>query len=147
MSALELAFQTLPHDGGRMRLIHVVDLVTPTIPRLAWEVAGGDYTEQLTQRAWQELRTMVPLSNDFCGRVQIQVSAGLVVEEIVRSATEMKTDLVVMGVTARGRLGRLLGSTTGRLLRRVECPVLAVPHRKGDTRADEESDVPQRAAA
>ena len=68
-----------------------------------------------------------PLSHDFYGRVHIQIAVGLVIDEIVRSADEMKADLVVLGVTKRGRFARLLYSTTGRALGRVRRPVLAVP--------------------
>jgi nucleotide-binding universal stress UspA family protein len=42
----------------------------------------------------------------------------------------MHADLVVFGVTKRGRLAKLLGSTTGLALRRLERPVLAVPQVK-----------------
>jgi nucleotide-binding universal stress UspA family protein len=59
--------------------------------------------------------------------VEAQLSVGLVVDEIARSARELKADIVVVGVKKRGWLARLLNSTTGRALRRVNCPILAVP--------------------
>ena len=50
------------------------------------------------------------------------------VEQIVAVADELRAELVVM--TTAGRAGvfeALRGSTTERVLRRMRCPVLAVP--------------------
>lgn len=49
-------------------------------------------------------------------------------KRLARTVEEFDTDLVVMGRRGRAGLGkRLLGSTTERVLRTVEVPVLAVP--------------------
>ena len=49
-------------------------------------------------------------------------------DEIVRIADEARADLIVMGVTSRGAIGRrLIGSTAARVMRRAGCAVLAVP--------------------
>jgi len=135
MSALDEAFRLLRHGGGTMRLLHVVDIAQPAVPRLTSEFPAIDYTEQLTMHAWGELRRLLPVSQELCGRVQIQVAVGFVLDQIVRNAKEMKADLVVLGVRKRGALGRLLGSTTGRALRHVSCPVLAVPAHQNQERA------------
>src|SRR5438094_88957 len=82
------------------------------------------------RRGLERLRALMPLSPDLYRRVHVQVTTGLVVDEIARAAREMRADLVVIGVTKRGRLARLLASTTGLALRRLECPVLAVPQTK-----------------
>jgi len=53
---------------------------------------------------------------------------GEVVDQIVRAATELPADLVVMGTEgAKGILGALGGSVTEQVVRRTRCPVLAVP--------------------
>ena len=50
------------------------------------------------------------------------------VEQIVAAAAEVKADLVAMPTAGRaGVLEALSGSTTERVLRRVRCPLLAVP--------------------
>lgn len=53
------------------------------------------------------------------------------VEEIVTAAETLRANLVVMPTEGRhGVLDALRGSTTERVLRRVRCPVLAVPARR-----------------
>jgi nucleotide-binding universal stress UspA family protein len=126
-SALDEALRILRQDGGTIRLLHVVDIVQSAVPRIALEFPAIDYTEPLRDDARRRLRTVLPLSQDVYGRVHVQVDVGLVVDQIVRNANELKADLVVLGVRKRGRVARLLGSTTGAALRRLRCPVLVVP--------------------
>ena len=73
--------------------------------------------------------------------VRARVVSGTPADEIVRLATELNTDLVVMGVTSRGAVGRrLFGSTAVRVMRSAHCPVLAVPERmRKEARVDVES--------
>jgi len=53
------------------------------------------------------------------------------VEQIVAAADAVKAELVVMPTAGRtGALEALYGSTTERVLRRVHCPLLAVPARR-----------------
>jgi nucleotide-binding universal stress UspA family protein len=127
MSALDEALRILRNDGGTMRLLHVIDIAQPAVPRAALEFDPIEFTRELSKHAWRQLRTLLPLSEELHGRVHPHVSVGFVVDEIVRSAKEFKADLVVLGVTRRGWFGRILSSTTGRALRRLDCPVLAVP--------------------
>jgi len=113
-----------------------VNIAQPAVPRMALEFSIADYTEQLRENAWRQLRGLVPSSQGLARRVQIDVAVGLVLDQIVRNANEMKADLVVLGVTKRGPLRRLLGSTTSHALRRLACPVLAVPAPPDEVRAD-----------
>jgi nucleotide-binding universal stress UspA family protein len=136
MSALDEAFRILREGGGTTRLLHVVDVAHSAVPRIALEFTAIDYAELLTKYAQRRLRTLVPLSQELYGRVHTQVAVGLVIDQIVRNANELNADLIVLGIRKRGGLARLLGSTTGRALRRAECPVLVVPARKNEARAD-----------
>lgn len=127
MSALDEALRIVRHDGGAMRLLHVVDIVQFPVPRVALEFDAIDHTKELSKHAWRQLNLLLPVSKELHGSVEAQVSVGLVVDEIARSASEFGADIVVVGVKKRGWLARLLNSTTGRALRRVNCPILAVP--------------------
>jgi nucleotide-binding universal stress UspA family protein len=127
LSALDEALRILRIEGGTMRLLHVVDIARPPAPRAALEFDAIDYTNELSSNAWRQLRSLLPISEELHGRVHPHVVVGLVVDEIARTAKELKADLVVLGVARRGWLGRILTSTTGRALRRVDCSVLAVP--------------------
>ncbi len=54
--------------------------------------------------------------------------SGDVVEQVLAQAETLDADLVVMGTRGRdGFLDALRGSTTERVLRKAQCPVLAVP--------------------
>jgi len=127
LSALDEAIRVFREGGVVLRLLHVVSRTAPSVPRLAWEFSGVDFTEALADAAWRRLRRLLPLSADLYGRLHAQVLVGQVEEEITRAAADMQADVVVMGVTSRGRLARLFGSTTARLLRRSQWPVLGVP--------------------
>jgi nucleotide-binding universal stress UspA family protein len=135
MAALDQALRMLRRDGGTMHLLHVVDIVRAAVPRLSSEFSAFDYTGLLRQDAQRRLR-MLTRSPGLDGRVQTRVAVGLVIDEILKSATAFKADLVVVGVRKRGSLARLFGSTTGRVLRRAECPVLAIPVRDRATGAE-----------
>jgi nucleotide-binding universal stress UspA family protein len=127
MSALDEAYRITRREGTTMRLLHVLDIVVPAVPRLMVEFPVIDYMEQLRNGAWHQLHRLLPLSQELYGRVHPHVEAGLVVDQIVRNAQEFDADLVVLGVRRRGRVARLLHSTTGHALQRLNRPVLAVP--------------------
>ena len=139
MSALDEAYRIIRQDST-MRLLHVVDIAQPPVPRLTFEFPVVDYTELLRKDATRRLRRLLPLSQELHGRVHVHVAVGLVFDQIVRNANEMDADLVVLGVTKRGVLDRLLGSTTGYALGRVGRPVLAVPARQDELLADRDLD-------
>ena len=140
MSALDESYRLVRQDGATTRLLHVVDVAQPSVPRLTFEFPVVDYAMQLRKDATHQLRHLVPLSQELRGRVQVRVAVGLVVDQIVRNANEMDADLVVLGVTKRGVLGRLLGSTTGHALGRVGRPILAVPARQHESLAARDLD-------
>jgi len=126
-SALDEALRILRDGGGAMRLLHVVDIAQFPVPRVALEFDAIDHTKELSKHSWRQLNLLLPLSEELRGRVDFQVSVGLVVDEIARSVSELKADIVVVGVKKRGWPARLLNSTTGRAQRRVKRPILAVP--------------------
>jgi len=134
LSALDEAYRIVRLEGATMRLLHVVDIAQSAVPRLALEFPAADYTEDLRNEAWSQLRRLLPLSQALHGRVHLQVAVGLVQDQIARVANEFDADLVVLGVSRRGRLARLLHSTTGDALRHLHRPVLAVPVRRHESR-------------
>ena len=127
MVAIAEALRIVRTDAGTMHLLHVVDVAHPAVPRVALEFDATDHTRELTEHAWRRFRLLVPRSEALRGRVQLQVTVGLVVDEIIRSANDSKADLVVLGVADGGWLSRLVSATAIRAVRRLECPVLGVP--------------------
>ena len=123
-----------------MRLLHVVDIAQQQVPRVTFELPVVDYTELLRENAIRQLRRLLTLSQELHGRAHVHVAVGLVFDQIVRNANEMNADIVVLGVTKRGVLRRMLGSTTSYALGRIGRPVLVVPARQHESLADRDLD-------
>ena len=86
-----------------------------------------EYHRFLAEDAWRRLQEAIPLEARQSGSVHARVVTGTPSDEIVRIADEARADLIVMGVTSRGAIGRrLIGSTAARVMRRAGCAV-AVP--------------------
>ena len=66
------------------------------------------------------------------GSVETLLNRGDPANEIVRAATEMKCDLIVIGSSGHTGLRRLLmGSVAEPVIRRAPCPALVVKHDRG----------------
>ncbi|KAA0256263.1 universal stress protein [Acidobacteria bacterium ACD] len=103
----------LPPDrpGGRKPL---VSEVSDYLPRLQVRLT------KFAEPALRVSRSDLP--------VELEVVEGDVVEEILDKVLVLPADLVVLGTHGHGGLHRLtLGSVAEKVLRRVTCPVLAVP--------------------
>ena len=69
-------------------------------------------------------------------KVHARVVTGEPSAEISRVAAEVDADLILVGVTARGPIGRLImGSTAARVIRAAGRPVLAIPQPVGKAAA------------
>jgi nucleotide-binding universal stress UspA family protein len=117
--------------GGRLTLLHVSRALDPTgASRYAYHFGVPRYGRRLQQDAWRRMQEAVPLEARTRSEVRARTVSGAPATEIVRTAAEIDADLIVMGVTARGAIGRkLIGSTTARVIRSAGRPVLAVPER------------------
>jgi nucleotide-binding universal stress UspA family protein len=66
--------------------------------------------------------------------VQVLVTDGSVVPEILKTAEDISADLIVMGTHGLSGFERfMLGSVTEKVLRKAQCPVLTVPHRVAES--------------
>jgi universal stress protein A len=130
--ALEYAIPLAEAFGGRIRLLHVVQVV----PTLGVSTPGGEMSfiamdeQPHVERAtvhWRELakHLLPPALAD-----KLVVRVGLPYDEIVQAAADMHADLMV--ITTHGHTGikhALLGSTAERIIRHAPCPVLTVRRR------------------
>ncbi len=147
--ALEHAFR-LVTSGGRLTLVHVLRALDPmTMSRYAYHFGAPEYARRLQQDAWRRLQDAVPVEARTRADVRARVVSGAPATEIARIASEIDADLIVMGVTPRGAIGRtLIGSTAARVIRTAGRPVLAVPKRILDRlRVDPEPQSVSRLAA
>jgi len=131
-AAIDMALPIAQKAGGRLTLVHVINGVSPeSTSRYAWHFKVPEYHRLLAADAWRRLQEAIPPEARKSGSVHARVVTGTPSDEIVRIADEAQADLIVMGVTSRGAIGRrLIGSTAARVMRRAGCAVLAVPEQK-----------------
>ena len=109
--------------GERLTLLHVINdsarrLRGRTLPELAGAAAN---------EARQRLRSMIETQN-VQADVLVTASSTSAVDAILRIASEMTADLIVMAATRSTSLRqRLLGSTAIRVSRRSSIPVMILP--------------------
>jgi nucleotide-binding universal stress UspA family protein len=76
----------------------------------------------------QQLERLLPPSARSCSLLKPRLRVGKPYEEIIRSAREADTDLIILGVRGRNALDlAMFGSTTHRVIQKGPCPVLTVP--------------------
>lgn len=117
-------------DGdGRVTVVHVV----PGVPfgrayRYPYHLMEPEYQRQLARDAWRRIARIIPADAATSRKVHARVVTGDPAGEISRVAAEVDSDLILLGVTARGVIGRLLfGSTAARVIRTAGVPVLTMP--------------------
>jgi len=123
---LETALSLATENDARITLLHVIaSLPGPDDARAVPETAPLRIT--LTELAHARLSKAVPdAARRFC-EVSERVETGTPWREILRVASELDADLIVMGAHTRGAVGRMLfGSTASHIVRQATCPVLVV---------------------
>lgn len=130
-SATQVAKKLAQQTGAELHAIYVI----------------GDYLEQISivfpeggLTALARMRSYVRERMDQFAREEstamTHIAEGRPYEEIVRLATEMDADLIVMGTNVHASLfggAPVLGSEIERVVRNAPCPVLCVPATKAVT--------------
>jgi nucleotide-binding universal stress UspA family protein len=115
--------------ASRVTVVHVIRGVPfERSYRYPYHLMEPEYQRTLARVAWRRIATLIPPEAAASRRVHTRVVSGDPTTEIARVAAEVDADLILVGVTARGAVGRLLkGSTAARVIRTAERPVLAIP--------------------
>lgn len=126
-AALEYGVSLAQEFEAELHLIHVLepqvysDFLATTLDAVPGET--GDIKEKLDQRLTD---LITPEAMNWC-RIKTAVIEGRPFEAITDYAGENGIDLVVLGVRGHGVVETLfLGSTTDRVVRKAQCPVLSV---------------------
>jgi nucleotide-binding universal stress UspA family protein len=126
--ALRHAASLAEHGAAELTIIHVVEpfpVGDDPIVGSSFNVAA--YHAALEKEAITKLRTLVPENIRLGCDIHDLVTKGKPYVEILRTAAERRSDLIVLGVHGRNALDRLVfGSTTEHIVRRATCPVLTV---------------------
>jgi nucleotide-binding universal stress UspA family protein len=108
--AIETGLALAAAENGRLTVVHVMPESSSVAPD-----------------AWRRVQELVPPAAKRT-RTHARVSIGDPPTEIARIAAEVAADLIVVGVTRRGALSRLVyGATAARVSRVAAQQVLAVP--------------------
>lgn len=127
-AALAYAKTLAQKFGARLCLLHVV----PEPYSYPWgtemsTMPLADLLAQSEDAARQRLDQLTPQLGMPADRVAVETKIGTPVDQILSCIADKKIDLVVMGTHGRGMVGHLLlGSVTGRVVRRSPVPVLTV---------------------
>jgi len=126
-AALEYGVSLAQEFEAELHLIHVLepqvysDFLATTLDGVHGET--GDIKEKLDQRL---TNLITPEAMNWC-RISTAVTEGRPFEAITDYAGDNGIDLVVLGVRGHGVVETLfLGSTTDRVVRKAQCPVLSV---------------------
>lgn len=124
--ALDEGIRLAQLTGGKVCLVHVVDVAPVLVPEFAFDEALRG--PGLVAEGWDLVHTLserIPPGY----RGQLLVREGPADKEIVLAAQEIGAELLVIGTHGRGLLGRfLLGSTAESVVRHAMCPVVTVGH-------------------
>ena len=132
-AALRYGAAIAKRHGGTMTVAYVNDPLLVTAASIAL------HDRRMARRSARELRDFVaavlPIETTRPLRLKLRVSVGPPADEILRAGA-LGFDLIVMGTQGLSGVNRLLlGSTTLRVLRGSNVPVLAVPRRLGQRAA------------
>ena len=148
--AFDYAVSLADRYGARITILYVMEDFSPASSAYVKRFIGDEKWQKLQESHEQEARKVLigkqkegaiikDALNAFCEEAQkdhrecnyivedIVVARGNVVDEILGEVQARKCDMVVMGYHARGKIEEaVLGSTTRRVLRRCNVPVVLV---------------------
>jgi nucleotide-binding universal stress UspA family protein len=124
--ALAHAVRLAEHADADLTVMHVLPPPYDQALQESYPLLAGD-PQAAERSARHRLHDAVPPEARAWFRVHEHVARGETSGEILRAATRISADLVVMGVHGRSAADVLLfGSTTNQVVRRADCPVLTV---------------------
>ena len=125
--ALRHAFALAQESDAQLTLLHAVEMPAVHVGAedLAFDLESARETVMRDARAG--LEALVPEeSRAFC-TVHAEVAEGQAHQAILRLATDVKADLIIMGVRSRDAVDvAVFGSHTQAVVRAAHCPVLTV---------------------
>jgi len=125
--ALRYATRLAERCRARLVLLHVAELPGHLTSSFAEEVVQNE-REHMAE-AERMLNALVPDEERRGVDLRILVKSGNAADEILSTASEEKTDLMIMGTHGHGFLGRCrLGSVSRKILRRVDIPTITVQY-------------------
>jgi nucleotide-binding universal stress UspA family protein len=134
LAALALACSLAQESGAALTILHVIEWpwIEPPAPALGdLPVEQGaqlaEFRRYLEKTATSRLQTLIPETVQSRCAARSALRHGKPYVEILRTAEDVRADLIVIGVHGRNTAGMMLfGSTTNQVVRRAACPVLTL---------------------
>jgi nucleotide-binding universal stress UspA family protein len=127
LQALGFALDLARQADGTVTLLHVIEWLAEEEPRAYAHFNVPEFRQYLIQDARTQLHALVADEPQTFSTVVEKVTGGRAHREVLRLASELQPDLIVMGAQGRGGVGlALFGSTTQQVVRAAACPVLTV---------------------
>jgi nucleotide-binding universal stress UspA family protein len=124
--ALSYALSLAEEAGGALTLLNVVEGFDEE-PLATAHFDVPEYRRHLEEAAAARLADLVPSETRTWCDCRTLVRVGKAHREILRVASTIDADLIVVGVRGRNAVDlALFGSTTNQVVRAAECPVLTV---------------------
>jgi nucleotide-binding universal stress UspA family protein len=118
--ALNYALSIARENQARLTLLHVLEEMRA--------LTSAHYRLKLTERVQRQLLALLPADARKWCDIQMRIEAGTAYSEILKVVKKEKVDLIVMNTHGKSMLDRaLLGSTSDRVVRAADCPVMLVP--------------------
>jgi nucleotide-binding universal stress UspA family protein len=115
--------------GGRLYVLHVADVISPTAKQFYPEETG-DPKINATKLALKYLREVLVAEGAEEAQADVRLSPNAA-ETIVDYAKDLHADVIVVGTHGRSGVSRLLmGSVAEHVVRSAPCPVLVVRPRE-----------------
>jgi nucleotide-binding universal stress UspA family protein len=127
IAAVERAL-ALASANRRVTLLHVIPSISlANAHRYSYHLSE-QHQRLLVRDAWRRLQDTVLANAPTSRKVHARVVTGDPSTAIARVASEVDADLILVGVTRRGAIGRrIFRSTAARVIRTAGRPVLAIP--------------------
>jgi len=125
-AVLRAAWELARAAGARLHVIHATEMVPA-----GWNFHDDWMSPEALEAALSRHKTLLGaqlerLDIDPAKLGSWHVESNAPHQVLLRAAERVSADLLVVGASRTGRLGRLLGSTADRVTRRATCPVLVV---------------------
>jgi nucleotide-binding universal stress UspA family protein len=125
LSALDFALSLAREGDAGLTILHVLEF--PDMPLTNQPVPTLEYRRVAERDVTTKLAQLVPDADRERCHPMTRLGDGKAYREILEVATEVRADLIVIGVHGRNPLDlMLLGSTTNQVVRRATCPVLTL---------------------
>jgi nucleotide-binding universal stress UspA family protein len=127
MAALRRALSIAKESDARLTIMHVIEW--PVDDQLLTDHFGeaSAFRRAIEERARERLDGAISTDDRTWCRPSANLAYGKPYEQILATAENEETDLIVIGVHSRNPFDVLLfGSTTNQVVRRASCPVMTL---------------------